>query len=113
MHGASAALGEAAAKVRIIEPEFVAKGIKQRHVRIGVNGVRLAVHGEGEFLDHSVQLPEQNEGAAACGGSSLKGAPFCRRLRHSEVVPQIALGNARAGKIDVKIAGTKSRPAAV
>jgi hypothetical protein len=67
--------------MRIIQPELVAKGIEQRHIRIGVNGVGLAVHIEGEFLDHGVQLPEQNKGAAAYGGSSLEGASFVRRLR--------------------------------
>src|SRR5262245_1737090 len=107
MHGASAALRQATAKMRIIEPEFVAKGIEQRHIRIGVNGVGLAVHIEGEFLDHGVQLPEQNKGAAAYGGSSLEGASFCPTLAGQRLVPQTALGNARAGKIDVKIAGTR------
>jgi hypothetical protein len=37
--------------MRIVETEFVAKGIQQRHdVRIGVNGMGLAVDGEGESV---------------------------------------------------------------
>src|SRR5947208_4730888 len=45
VYGASAALREAAAEVGIIETEIVAQGVKQRHLRLGVDGNALAVDG--------------------------------------------------------------------
>src|SRR3954447_8736882 len=46
MHGAGAALREAAARVRIVEPEIAAQRVEQRHVGIGVDRLNLAVHVE-------------------------------------------------------------------
>ena len=40
MHRAGAALREPAAEMRIVEADVVAQRIEQRHVRIGVDGVR-------------------------------------------------------------------------
>src|SRR5712692_351661 len=48
VHGTSAALCEPAAEVGIIETEIVAKGVQQRHLRLGVHGNALAVNGELE-----------------------------------------------------------------
>ena len=49
MHRAGAALRQAAAEMRIVEADVVAQRIEQRHVRIGIDGVGLAVHVEREF----------------------------------------------------------------
>src|SRR6185295_12309292 len=46
VHGAGAALREAAAEMRIVEPEIVAQRVEQRHVGIGVDRLNLAVHVE-------------------------------------------------------------------
>src|SRR5215831_9023069 len=47
VHGAGAALRQAAAEMRIVERELVAQRVEQRHVGIGVDRVDLAVHVEG------------------------------------------------------------------
>src|SRR5262249_2029476 len=39
MHRAGAALREPAAEVRVVEPDVVAQGIEQRHVRIGIDRI--------------------------------------------------------------------------
>src|SRR5579864_241223 len=56
MHRAGAALGKSAAEMRVVEPDIVAQRIEQRHVRIGLDSVILAVHAEGEFIDHDVSF---------------------------------------------------------
>ena len=52
MDAAGAALGEAAAEMRIVQPEVVAQRIEQGHVRLGLYGVDLAVDVERKFLAH-------------------------------------------------------------
>src|SRR5262245_61590729 len=47
VHGASAALRQAAAEMRVVERELVAQGVEQRHVGIGIDRLDLAVHVEG------------------------------------------------------------------
>ena len=54
MHRAGAALREAAAEMRVVEADVVTQGIKQRHVRIGIDRMVFAVDVEGEFLGHEV-----------------------------------------------------------
>src|SRR5882762_8554087 len=48
VHGASAALREAAAEVGIIKTEIVAQGVQQGHLGLGADGNALAVDGESE-----------------------------------------------------------------
>ena len=52
MHGAGAALREPAAEMRIVEADVVAQRVEQRHVGIGIDGVRLAVDGQRKCLGH-------------------------------------------------------------
>src|SRR5262249_44333633 len=53
VHGAGAALGKAAAEMRVVETEVVAQRIKERHVRIGFDRLGLAVHVEHKSLVHN------------------------------------------------------------
>jgi len=46
MHGAGAALRQPAAKMQIIQTESVAQRVKQRHVRIGGDGMGASVYAE-------------------------------------------------------------------
>ena len=48
-HGAGAALGQAAAEFGTVELQIVAQCIEQRHVRLGVDDLRLAVYSQGYF----------------------------------------------------------------
>ena len=57
VHGAGAALREPAAEFRIVQADVVAQRVEQRHVRIGIDGVRLAVHVERELLGHGGRPP--------------------------------------------------------
>jgi hypothetical protein len=75
MHGAGAALREAAAEMRIVEPEIVAQRVEQRHVGIGVDRLDLAVHVE-IYSSHgcgsplrfaSVRPPDRAEPASRAG----------------------------------------------
>src|ERR1700693_4070780 len=52
MHCASPTLREAAAKMRVVQPDIVAQRVEQRHIRIGIDGMCLAVHVEGELPVH-------------------------------------------------------------
>src|SRR5581483_6279741 len=52
VHGAGAALRQPAAEMRIVQPEIVTQRVKERHVRIGVDRVILAVDVEGDALSH-------------------------------------------------------------
>ncbi|HEX4259567.1 MAG TPA: hypothetical protein VHY76_00550 [Acetobacteraceae bacterium] len=52
MHRARAALAQAAAEARIVEPQMVAQGIQQRHLGVGVDGVLLTIDIEDEVPDH-------------------------------------------------------------
>src|SRR5262249_25950205 len=56
VHGAGAALRQAAAEMRIVERELVAQRVEQRHVGIGVDRVDLAVHVEG-YSGHGCMSP--------------------------------------------------------
>src|SRR5690349_1672412 len=62
MYRACAALREAAAEVRIIETKVIPQRIKQRHVGVGFNGVRLAVDNQRKSLGHRVSAPEPHYG---------------------------------------------------
>src|SRR5262249_5303603 len=95
MHCAGAALREAAAEMRIVETEIVAQSIKQRHLRIGVNRMRLAVDIEGEALGHGVQLPEQIKEA----GGLRPTAPWrlVPTLAHQKLASHSGFGNALRG----------------
>src|SRR5262249_56168982 len=71
MHCAGAALGDAAAEVRIVQAEIIAQCIEQRHVRIGLDAVRLAVDVEGDFLGHGgLVLPGHGRPSAASSANS-------------------------------------------
>src|ERR1700678_1414941 len=50
MHGAGAALRKAAAEVPVVEAEIVSKRVEQRHVRVGFDGLNLAVDVKGILL---------------------------------------------------------------
>ncbi len=52
MHGAGAALREAATEMRIVEADVVTKSVEQRHVGIGFDRMVAAVHIDREFLSH-------------------------------------------------------------
>src|SRR5579885_3543123 len=52
VHRAGAALREPAAEMRVVEAKIPAQGIEQRHVRIGLDGVRNAIAGPVESLGH-------------------------------------------------------------
>jgi len=52
-------IGQAAAEMRIVQSEIVAQRIEQRHVRIGIDRMGLAVHVELEFLVHAASPPEE------------------------------------------------------
>jgi hypothetical protein len=52
VHGARAALAQAAAEARIVEPQMVAQGIQQRHLGVGVDCVLLTIDIEDEVPDH-------------------------------------------------------------
>ncbi len=52
MHDAGAALAEPAAEMRIVEIKIAAQSIEQRHVRLGLDRVDLAVDVEREFSVH-------------------------------------------------------------
>src|SRR5262249_16006410 len=52
MHGAGAALREPATEMRIAQSELVTQRIEQRHVRIGIDRMHLAVDVQREFLVH-------------------------------------------------------------
>ena len=52
MHGAGAALRQAAAELRVVQAEIVPQCIEQRHVRIGFDRLGLAVDIEGKLLGH-------------------------------------------------------------
>src|SRR5262249_8101343 len=47
VHGAGAALRQAAAEMRVVERELAAQRVEQRHVGIGIDGLDLAIHVEG------------------------------------------------------------------
>ena len=51
MHRASAALGEATAKLGTVELEIVAQSVEQGHVGLCVDGLILAVYAQG-YLCH-------------------------------------------------------------
>src|SRR5262245_25488610 len=55
VHGARAALRQPAAKMWIVERELVAQRVEQRHVRVGIDRVDLAVHIE-IYSGHEVRL---------------------------------------------------------
>jgi hypothetical protein len=40
--------------MRILESDAVAQCVKQRHVGVGIDGMRLAIDIEAEFLAHDV-----------------------------------------------------------
>src|SRR5262249_3632000 len=54
---ARAALRKAAAEMGIVQADVVATPIQERHVRMGIDRVVLAVDIEGEFLSHDVSFP--------------------------------------------------------
>src|SRR5260221_1597757 len=56
MHGAGAALREAAAEMRVGEAEIAAQGLEQRHLGIGLDARRLTVEPEGNALRHGIFL---------------------------------------------------------
>src|SRR2546430_2650416 len=62
--GAGAALRQSAAELRIVEPDVVLQRVEQRHVRIGVDRVRLAVHVEG-YSGHGCMSPYELSGGLA------------------------------------------------
>ena len=53
-HRAGAALGEAAAEFRVSQAEIVAQGIEQRHIRICIYGMRLAIDIQFDAFGHVV-----------------------------------------------------------
>ena len=82
MHGAGAALRQPAAELRIVQPDVVAQRVEQRHVRIGVDRVRLAVHVEG-YSGHGCMSPDLLDDRVAtivCGCAPLLRIIPIRRL---------------------------------
>src|SRR6476661_5802554 len=71
--GAIAALREAAAEVRIVEPEIVAQRVEQRHVGIGVDRLNLAIHVE-IYSSHGCGSPLRfaSDAAAKSRGTRLR-----------------------------------------
>jgi len=59
VHRAGAALGEAAAEMRVVQSEVIAQRVEQRHVRIGVDRVVVPVHVELECLRHGRCFPPE------------------------------------------------------
>src|ERR1700751_2416860 len=53
MHGAGAALRQAATEMRIVEAEIVAQHVEERRIWVGGNGMRASVDAERKFLTHS------------------------------------------------------------
>src|SRR5580692_11753225 len=73
MHGAGAALRKAAAEVRIVEAEIVSKRVEQRHVRVGFDGLNLAVDVKGILLVHGQAFLHKRNGI-------FVGPAMCRRI---------------------------------
>src|SRR5208282_1139859 len=80
MHGAGAALGKPAAEMRIIERQIVAQHIEERGVRVGLDGVDLAVDVERKFLVHGAASPYARRRFRS-GSSACAGASRCRSKR--------------------------------
>src|SRR5262249_14631539 len=93
MHGASAALREAATEMRVVQAEIITQRVKQRHVRIGVDRMGRPIDGKGKSLGHGVQLPELNVKPRAYGRRPLSDASF-PTLADRRLVPHSGFGNA-------------------
>src|SRR5216683_8250265 len=79
MHGAGAALREAATEMRVRETEIAAQGIEQRHLGIGFDRRRLAVELEGNALRHRIFLLRQMPDDLGYGEKWRAGNAFTRR----------------------------------
>ena len=73
VHRAGTALREAAAEVRIVQAEIVAQGVEQRHVRLGLDRLRLAVDVE-IYSSHGCGSPLRfaSDAAAKSRGTRLR-----------------------------------------
>jgi hypothetical protein len=56
VHGAGAALGEAAAELRVVERQVGAQRVEQRHGRLGSELARFAVDDKANSLAHGTLL---------------------------------------------------------
>ena len=59
-HGARAALAQAAAEARIMQGQIVAQDVKQRAIRLDVDGVRLTVNFERYVVHESLECDCRN-----------------------------------------------------